>query len=68
MRKSLFRPIDRFELLSCYVLCFGFNTMFDYAKTLSIDSFLLQNFLKQLYDYQVLIILLLSFIVVKILK
>ena len=32
MKKSLFRIIDRFELLSLYVLCFGFNIMFDYAK------------------------------------
>lgn len=64
MKKSLFRHIDRFELLSCYVLCFCFNVMFDYAKTLSIDSYLLQSFLKQFYDYQVLIIFLLTFMVV----
>lgn len=64
MKKSLFRLIDRFELLSCYVLCFGFNIMFDYVKTLSIDSYLLRTFLKQFYDYQVLIIFLLTFIVV----
>lgn len=47
MKKSLFRLIDRFELFSFYVLCFGFNVMFDYVKTLSIDSYLLQTFLKQ---------------------
>lgn len=64
MKKSLFRPIDRFELLSCYVLCFIFNSMFDYVKTLNIESDLLQNFLKQFYDYQVLIVFLLTFIVV----
>lgn len=64
MKKSLFRLIDRFEMLSFYVLCFGFNVMFDYVKTLSIDSYLLQTFLKQLYDHQALIILLLTFIVV----
>lgn len=64
MKKSLFRFIDRFELLSFYVLCFGFNVMFDYAKTLSIDSHLLQTFLKQFYDYQTLIMLLLAFIVI----
>lgn len=64
MKKSLFRLIDRFELLSCYVLCFVFNIMFDYVKTLSIDSYLLRTFLKQFYDYQVLIIFLLTFIVV----
>ncbi len=64
MKKSLFRLIDRFELLSFYVLCFGFNVMFDYAKTLSIDSYLLETFLKQFYDYQASIILLLTFTVV----
>lgn len=64
MKKSLFRLIDRFELLSLYVLCFGFNIMFDYAKTLNIDSYLLQTFLKQFYDHQTLIILLLTIIVI----
>lgn len=64
MKKSLFRLIDRFELLSFYVLCFGFNVMLDYAKTLNIDSHLLQTFLKQFYDYQGLIIFFLTFVVV----
>lgn len=64
MKKSLFRLIDRVELLSCYIFCFAFNIMLDYIKTLSIDSYLLKTFLKQLYDYQGLIILLLTFIVV----
>ena len=64
MKKSLFRFIDRLELLSCYALCFGFNTMFDFAKTLNVDSDLLRNFLKQLFDYQMYIVILLSFIVV----
>ncbi|MFR4513933.1 hypothetical protein [Mediterraneibacter gnavus] len=64
MKKSLFGLIDRIELLSCYIFCFAFNIMLDYIKTLSIDSYLLKSFLKQLYDYQSLIILLLTFIVV----
>ena len=64
MKKSIFRQIDRFELLSCYVFCFCFNTIFDYFKSLSIDSYFLYDFLKQLYDYQTLIVLLISFIVV----
>lgn len=64
MKKSIFRSIDRFELLGCYVLCFCINTMFYYSKTISLESHLLQNFLKQLYDYQALIILLLSLTVV----
>lgn len=64
MRKSLFRFVDRFELLSCYLLCFIFNIVFDFVQTLSIDSYLLQTFLKQFYDYQALIIFLFTFIVV----
>lgn len=64
MKKSLFRFIDRLELLSCYVLCFAFNIMIDYVKNLRIDSHLLQTFLKQFYDHQVLFIFLLTFIVV----
>lgn len=64
MRKSLFRFVDRFELLSCYLLCFIFNIVFDFVKTLSIDSHLLQTFLKQFYDYQALITFLFTFIVV----
>lgn len=64
MKKSLFRLIDRIELLSCYILCFGFNIMFDYVKTLSIDSYLLEIFFKQFYDYRGLIIFLLTFVVV----
>ncbi|CDZ23452.1 putative membrane protein [[Clostridium] cellulosi] len=64
MKKSLFRLIDRVELLSCYILCFGFNIVFDYVKTLSIDSYLLEIFFKQFYDYRGLIIFLLTFAVV----
>lgn len=64
MKKSLFRLIDRVELLICYILCFGFNVMFDYVKTINIDSYLLKSFLKQFYDYRGIIAFLLTFIVV----
>lgn len=64
MSKSLFRFVDRFELFSCYLLCFIFNIVFDFVKTLSIDSHLLQIFLKQFSDYQALIVFLFTFIVV----
>ena len=64
MKKSLFTKLDRFELLCCYILCFGFNFLFDYSKTLNIDSYFLQTFFKQLYDYQVFITVSLSFIIV----
>ena len=61
--KSIFRKVDRFELFGGYVLCFCFNTMLDYSKSVSMDSYLLHNFLRQMYDYQLLIIFLLSFII-----
>ncbi len=64
MSKSIFRFVDRFELLSCYMLCFVFNILFNYVKTLSINSHLLENFLKQFYDYQMYIVFLLTFTVV----
>lgn len=64
MKKSLFRFKDRFELLGCYTFCFIINILFDYAKFLKIDSHLIQTFVKQFYDYQALIIFLLTFIVV----
>lgn len=64
MQKSLFRFVDRFELLSCYLICFIFNIAFDFIKTLSIDSYLLRTFLKQFHDYQAFIIFLFTFIVV----
>jgi len=64
MKKSFFRCIDRVELLSCYILCFGFNIMFDYVSSLDIKSNLLQQFFKQFYDYRVLLIFLLTFAVV----
>jgi len=61
MRKSLFRFVDVFELISCYLLCFGFNILFDFVKTLRIDSHLLKTFLKQFSDYQSLIVFLFTF-------
>lgn len=64
MSKSLFRFVDRFELLSCYLICFISNIAFNFSKTAIVNSHFLQTFLKQIYDYQVYIILLLSFIVV----
>lgn len=64
MKKSIFRVVDRYELFACYLFCFCCNTMLDYSKTLRLESFLLQNYLKQLYDYQALIVSLISFIVV----
>lgn len=63
MGKSLFRLVDRFELLSCYLVCFIFNMVFDLVKTLNIDSYLLRTFLKQFYDYQAFIIFLFTFVV-----
>lgn len=64
MKKSLFRGIDRFELISCYVLCFLFGVVFDYSKSIYIESYFLRSFLQQFYDYQDIITILFSLIVV----
>lgn len=64
MDKSLFRRFDRLELLCCYALCFLLNILFDYAKNVKFDSYFLQTFFKQFYDYQALIMFSFSFLVV----
>ena len=64
MRKSLFRMMDRFELLCCYALCFLFNILLDYARTAPSESHLLQIFFLQFYDHQAILVFMLSWIVV----
>jgi len=64
MRKSLFRFIDRFELCISYLFCFSLNLIFDYAKTLSFDSYILKAFLETFMNLQPLINFFFTFIVV----
>lgn len=64
MKKSLFRLTDVLELYSAYIFCFSLNVLLDYAKTLDLDSYILKAFLKNFIDYQPLIVLLFTFIVI----
>lgn len=64
MKKSLFRLTDVSELCIAYIFCFSINVLLDYAKTLDLDSYILKAFLTSFIDYQPLIILLFTFIVI----
>lgn len=64
MRKSLFRIVDVLELCTAYIFCFFLNVLLDYAKTLDLDSYILKAFVKNFIDYQPLIVLLFTFIVI----
>lgn len=64
MRKSLFRFVDVLELCTAYIFCFFLNVLLDYAKTLDLDSYILKAFVKNFIDYQPLIVLLFTFIVI----
>ena len=64
MRKSLFRIVDVLELSIAYIFCFFLNVLLDYAKTLDLDSYILKAFVKNFIDYQPLIVLLFTFIVI----
>ena len=64
MKKSLFRLTDMLELSIVYILCFSLNLLLDYAKSLDLDAYILKAFLKNFIDYQPLIVLLFTFIVI----
>jgi hypothetical protein len=64
MRKSLFRFADVLELCTAYIFCFFLNWLFDYVKTIELDSYILKQFCKKFMDYQILIIIVFTFIVI----
>lgn len=64
MRRTLFRFADALELCTAYIFCFFLNLLFDYVKTLDLDSYILKAFFKEFMDYQTLIIFLFTFIVI----
>lgn len=64
MGKSLFRITDVLELCTAYIFCFFLNIVFDYVRTLDLDSYILIKFLKTFMDYQYLIVILFTFIVI----
>jgi len=64
LKKSLFRLTDVLELCVAYAFCFSLNLMFDYVKTVEIDSYILKNFLENFLGYQSIIVILSTFLVV----
>lgn len=64
MKKSLFRLTDMLELSIAYIFCFFLKLLFDYVMTLDVDAYLLKAFLKNFIDYQSLIVLLFTFVVI----
>jgi hypothetical protein len=65
MKYSLFRFIDVFEALAIYLICFTSNLIFIYVQTLNLeDSSILKSFFKSITDYQLIINILLTFIII----
>ena len=64
MRKSLFRIVDVLELCTAYMLCFFLNLLFDYVKIMDLDSYILKAFLKNFTDYQEIIVLIFTVVVI----
>ena len=64
MKKSLFRIVDVLELCTAYMLCFFLNLLFDYVKIMDLDSYILKAFLKNFTDYQEIIVLIFTVVVI----
>lgn len=64
MKKSLFRVADILELGVAYAFCFSLCLMFDYVKTLEMTSDILTNFFRNFLQYQTMIVILSTFLVV----
>ncbi|MDQ0232621.1 hypothetical protein J2S19_003943 [Metabacillus malikii] len=65
MKYSLFRFFDVFEAFAIYLICFASNLIFIYVKTLNLEgSFILKSFVKSIIDYQFIINIFLTFIVI----
>ena len=64
MKKSLFRISDVLELCTAYIFCFFLNLLFDYVKIMDLDSYILKAFLKNFTDYQEIIVLIFTVVVI----
>lgn len=64
MKKSLFRPADILELGVAYAFCFSLCLMFDYVKTLEMTSDIITSFFRSFLQYQTIIVILSTFLVV----
>lgn len=64
MKKTLFRTSDCIELSIVYLSCFILNIIIEYTKTLEINSYILENFIKIFTEHQTLITILFTFVVI----
>lgn len=65
MKYSLFRFIDVFEAIASYLICFASNLIFIYVQTLNLEgSSILKSFLKSIIDYQLIINIFLTSIII----
>ena len=64
MRKSLFRRADVLELCVAYTFSFSLNLTFDYVKTLELTSGILISFFRNFLEYQTMIVIISTFLVV----
>ena len=64
MKKSLFRISDVLELCTAYMFCFFLNLLFYYVKIMDLDSYILKAFLKNFTDYQEIIVLIFTVVVI----
>lgn len=65
MKYSLFRFIDVIEAFAIYLMCFSTNLIFIYVQTLDLgDSFILESFLESIIEYQIVINIFLTFIMI----
>lgn len=64
MKKSLFRTADLLELGVAYAFCFSLCLIFDYVQTLEMTSDILTSFFRNFLQYQTMIVMLSTFLVV----
>lgn len=65
LKYSLFRFIDVIEAFAIYLMCFSTNLIFIYVQTLDLgDSFILESFLESIIEYQIVINIFLTFIMI----
>ncbi len=65
MKYSLFRFIDVIQAFAIYLMCFSTNLIFIYVQTLDLgDSFILESFLESIIEYQLVINIFLTFIMI----
>jgi hypothetical protein len=65
MKYSLFRVMDVFEAFAIYLICFASNLILIYVHNLNLEaSSILESFLDSITDYQLVISILLTFIII----